>query len=284
MDRMVSFRQLTNGAEASFRRFVWCDNDICEERNALGSVTKRFYQQGVKQETGPNAGTYFYSRDHLGSVRELTDGNGNVRVRYAYDPFGRRTKIAGDLESDFGFTGLFFASEVNLAIARFRSYDSDLGRWLTRDLLRQAELKEGPNLYAYVANNPVNATDPLVLEATSPGASPSGEDCCSIFKWLLEDLRAKCPKAKQVAAEMCAADDGGEICDEYILSAKLICERNMVALARLAQEYHLCRVTPCKPTCGPPPNFNPFTPFGPQPPPPSCGPMCQAAKNAVKGN
>src|SRR5439155_16364142 len=30
MERMVSIRHLTNGVEASLRRFVWCDNAICE--------------------------------------------------------------------------------------------------------------------------------------------------------------------------------------------------------------------------------------------------------------
>ena len=66
----------------------------------------------MKLETGPNAGNYFYTRDHLGSIRELTDSSGNVRARYAYDPFGRRTKLTGDLEADFGFAGMFWASEA----------------------------------------------------------------------------------------------------------------------------------------------------------------------------
>ena len=73
---------------------VWCGGRICEERDASGAnVTKRFYAQGVKLETGPTAGAYYYTRDHLGSIRELTDGSGNVRARYSYDPFGRRTKV-----------------------------------------------------------------------------------------------------------------------------------------------------------------------------------------------
>ena len=49
MDRMVGIRQRTNGAEASFRCFVWCDNDICEERDAGGGVIKRFFEQGPPQ-------------------------------------------------------------------------------------------------------------------------------------------------------------------------------------------------------------------------------------------
>ena len=61
---------------------------ICEERDATGAiVTKRFFRPGVKLETGPTAGAYYYTRDHLGSIRELTDGSGNVRARYTLRSF-----------------------------------------------------------------------------------------------------------------------------------------------------------------------------------------------------
>lgn len=48
-----------------------------------------------------------------------------------------------------------------MAVHRF--YDPDLGRWLNRDPLENAEMSQGPNLYAYVGNNAVNETDPLGL-------------------------------------------------------------------------------------------------------------------------
>src|SRR5262249_24825445 len=133
-----------------------------------GAVTKRFFGQGVRIETGTNAGSYYYTRDHLGSIRELTDGSGNVRARYAYDPFGRRTRLSGDVQSDFGFAGMFWAAEANLSLTHFRAYDPGLGRWLSRDPLRHAETSEGPNLYAYVRNEPIGRIDPSGL---CPGSS-----------------------------------------------------------------------------------------------------------------
>lgn len=38
--------------------------------------------------------------------------------------------------------------------------DPNLGRWLNRDPLKDAEIKEGINLYPYVGNNPINRIDP----------------------------------------------------------------------------------------------------------------------------
>ena len=89
---------------------------------------------------------------------------GNVRARYAYDPFGQRTKLMGDLETDFGFAGMLWVGEAGLNLTRFRAYDPNLGRWLSRDPLKDAEVEEGYNLYSYVHNNTVNFTDPLGLE------------------------------------------------------------------------------------------------------------------------
>jgi RHS repeat-associated protein len=161
--RLAVIRKLVNGSEVSYRRFLGCGNKISEERDASGTVTKRFFRRGMRLETGPAAGNYYYTRDHLGSIRELVDGSGNIRARYSYDPFGRRTRVTGDLQADFGFAGMFWSDEANLSLTHFRAYDPELGRWLSRDPLKYAEMKEGPNLYSYVGNQPVNHIDPLGL-------------------------------------------------------------------------------------------------------------------------
>ena len=160
LSRLVGIRKLVNGAEVSHRLLVWGGGRLAEERDTNGVVTKRFFGQGVRIETGPNAGPFYYTRDHLGSLRELTDATGTIRARYAYDPFGRRTKVSGDAEADFGFAGMFWATEANLCLTRFRAYDPELGRWLSRDPLHNAELREGANLYGYVLNEPVDRIDP----------------------------------------------------------------------------------------------------------------------------
>jgi RHS repeat-associated protein len=158
--RRVGIRQSINGSEVRSCRFVWCDDEICEERTSTGAVAKRFFTQGVKVETGTAASNFYYVRDHLGSIWEVSDSGGNIRARYSYDPFGRQTRLTGDLNTDFGFAGMFRTAEASLNLTKCRAYDPDIGRWLSRDPLENAELAQGYNLYVYGGNDPVNKIDP----------------------------------------------------------------------------------------------------------------------------
>ena len=245
MDRMVSIRQLTNGAEASFRRFVWCDNMLCEERDGAGVLTKRFFDQGMKVETGPVTGAFFYTRDHLGSIREMTDGSGTVRARYAYDPYGRGARLSGDMAADFGFAGMFFAAEAGLSVARFRAFDPTLGRWLSRDPLRNAEITEGANLYAYVRNNSINAVDPLGL-------------CCENEKEAMEHYLNLCKRSRALASCRCARkqriapDEANKFCASSFEQAEKHCNQAKKDYERAANAYYECMQKPCDP-CAPPP-------------------------------
>jgi RHS repeat-associated protein len=121
-------------------------------------VTKRYYAQGV-QDGGAN---YYYARDHLGSIREVVNSTGTVVARYDYDPYGRRTKIAGSYIADFGYTGWYFhpaedGAAGGLQLALYRAYSPDLGRWLNRDPIGEAG---GINLYTFVDNDSIDEVDP----------------------------------------------------------------------------------------------------------------------------
>lgn len=163
------------------KRWVWDRNDVAEERDGSGgTITKRFFSQG-EQINGVN---YYFFKDHLGSVRDVTDGGGILGVRYSYDPYGRRTKVSGTIDADFGFTGHYYHAASGLYLTMYRAYDPNTGRWLSRDPLynfkkfdtkRLVELSKIPmakliygqadNLYQYVYNNPVSMMDPYGLGA-----------------------------------------------------------------------------------------------------------------------
>jgi RHS repeat-associated protein len=170
----------------SDKKYLWDGVEIAEERDTTGAIVqRRFYSQGFVDTDGA---ILFYTRDHLGSIRELTDGTQAIRARYDYDPWGRMTKIQGDKDSPFTYTGHFWHAQSGLDLTLFRAYDPNLGRWISRDpindpkVLRDrftgpsllmsftpAELSQGPSLYGYCLNNTVNDIDKLGLSCSLAG-------------------------------------------------------------------------------------------------------------------
>jgi type VI secretion system secreted protein VgrG len=123
----------------------------------------------VQVTSGSNAGSYCYTRDHLGSIREMVDSTGSIRARYSYDVWGNRSGnliTTNSIAADFGFTGHYYHSQSVLWLSPYRAYDPTIGRWLSRDPIAE---DGGLNLYGYVGNNPVNEVDPLGLWVSYSG-------------------------------------------------------------------------------------------------------------------
>ena len=159
LSQRVKIVEKDNGAVTSTKQFVWVPGAAqpSEERDGSNNVTKRFYPQG--EQIG--SASYYYTKDHLGSVREMTDGSGAVQTRYDYDPYGRRTKLSGSLDADFGFTGHYYHQPSGLDLTKNRAYDADLGRWLSRDPIGE---DGGINIYGYVLGNPIRFIDLFALD------------------------------------------------------------------------------------------------------------------------
>jgi RHS repeat-associated protein len=120
------------GVLLSDKTFVWCGIKPCEERDSSGVwVKKRFYHQGEFHVSGPSIGSLFYTTDHLGSIREMTNSTGALEAQYGYGPWGQRTRTAGTVDAQFGFTGFFRHEGVGLDLTWFRAYDPGKARWVS---------------------------------------------------------------------------------------------------------------------------------------------------------
>lgn len=149
--------------DGSIRQFIYIGDKMREERDGSGTVTKRFFDWGEEI----NGSKYFYIRDHLGSVRELTDISGNVVAEYSYDPFGRGTKISGTgPDSDFLFGGYFYHKASGLYITTHRFYSPKLGRWLSRDPIGDKEFRK------MQATNPEESDPGDMVLASAMGRLP----------------------------------------------------------------------------------------------------------------
>jgi RHS repeat-associated protein len=150
----------------STKQYVWAGG-LAEERDATNTVTKRYFAQGEQRVSGGTSTNYFYTRDHLGSIREMSDASGTIQARYSYDPYGRATKVSGSLSCDFQYAGMYTHATSGLNLTMFRAYDPNVGRWISRDPSGEGS---GLNLYAYCANSPINYVDPSGLNAQGTGA------------------------------------------------------------------------------------------------------------------
>lgn len=157
----------TSGTTTLVRFLIWSGDHLCEEINNTGSSSfyKIYYEDGYHDLSNLTSG--YYTRDHLGSIREVLRGrDGSLARRYDYDLYGRTTStdyltfgtspVPPHAGPQLGFTGLFALPDQGLVMAANRVYDPDLGRWLSRDPIGESG---GMNLYRYANNNPVNWTD-----------------------------------------------------------------------------------------------------------------------------
>jgi RHS repeat-associated protein len=159
MDRRVT--EKVNGTLT--KRWIWDGLDLVEERNASNVLTQNFYKTGLRIGTT----TYLYTIDHLGSPREIIDAAaGTVSARYTYDMWGKASTIGTPtVTTPIGFTGHYkHEASGGLIFALYRVYDASLARWISRDPLQIAEIKEGGNLYQYAQSSPVDYLDWLGLD------------------------------------------------------------------------------------------------------------------------
>ncbi len=167
-------------------RFLYDGDRLVEERDGAGALVASYLNGPGTDEVISRrrwtAGAWadlFYHTNALGSVTAVTGSTGTVVERYRYDAFGQVTFLdpasgailSSAVFNNLLFTGRYYDPESRLYDYRARTYHPYLGRFLQRDPLGEAV---SPNLYAYAAGNPINATDPTGLFTFS--LTPGGRD------------------------------------------------------------------------------------------------------------
>ncbi|WP_426197287.1 PAAR-like domain-containing protein [Massilia sp. DWR3-1-1] len=106
----------------------------------------------------------FYNCDHLGTPRELVDEKGRVVWAARFKAWGRALKgshygapdsVVNEIAQPLRFQGQYEDGETGLFYNRYRYYDPDSGRYVTRDPIG---LSGGLNEYTY-APNPTGGVD-----------------------------------------------------------------------------------------------------------------------------
>jgi RHS repeat-associated protein len=155
-------RRIYKSSSSSTSVFAYDLGNLAEETNSSGAVVARYAQtDGLDEPVAMlrSATTSYYETDGLGTVTSLSNTAGSLAQTYTYDSFGNQIASSGSLTNPFQFTAREFDTETNLYYYRARYYDPKAGRFLAEDPLGPKD--EGPNLYAYVSNNPIMSVDPL---------------------------------------------------------------------------------------------------------------------------
>jgi RHS repeat-associated protein len=155
----VALRETTTGGgQASQVDYTW-GNDLLSQTRIRG-----------------RGGWQAFLPDGLGSIRAIADSHGRIIDTLNYDAFGNDLTPTAQRPTNYGFAGEPTDPSTGLSFLRARYYDPTIGRFTARDdLIQGGPGTQGFNRYAYVEDNPVNATDPsghfldTILDVASVG-------------------------------------------------------------------------------------------------------------------
>lgn len=137
--------------------FFYDGDKMTAEFNSQGSLLRayRYGPQVLWMEEGGNI--FFLHTDGQGSVRAVTNIQGQIVAEYSYDAFGNQLE-GEEGWNPFKYCGIFGYikdEEINLMKVGASFYDPEIGRWIQKD-----PILPGVNWWVYCENDPVNGVDP----------------------------------------------------------------------------------------------------------------------------
>jgi len=153
----------TNGS--SITNYLYDGMDVVLERNGSDDPVISYLRNphaaggigGIISSQQDDTAETYYNYDGLGSVSNLSDTTGTNIQSYSYDAFGNEQGLSPQeiipnnhefLTKESGLSGFIYFGA--------RYYDPSIGRFITQD---PSGMVDGPNVYIYCLNNPVNYID-----------------------------------------------------------------------------------------------------------------------------
>lgn len=149
-------------------RFIYANQDnpfeITACRNPDGALDMLFYDDMGRLFALQRAGTMYYvASDQVGTPRAVADAAGRIVKALEYSSFG---ELLSDSSPGFqlpiGFAGGLTDPATGLVRFGWRDYDPSTGRWTSPDPILFHS--NHPNLYLYLANNPLLGRDTSGLQ------------------------------------------------------------------------------------------------------------------------
>ena len=179
---VIQERDANNLPTVSYTRGTDMSGTLQKAGGIGGLLARSQFQANTSQLVSPHA---YYHCDGNGNITAMINSLQLLVAKYEYDPFGNILSQSGSLAdaNTLRFSSKECLQNSGLIYYLYRFYDPNLQRWLNRDPIGEKGFEtvrhivsirsrtfmppimglEGPNLYAFVGNNPISNADTLGL-------------------------------------------------------------------------------------------------------------------------